>query len=66
LSKWSPASLNLGELPNLDIGEPATDSSKNILFFWKVLVVGVDSVLIGFRPKSSDPKKSLSFSEESC
>jgi hypothetical protein len=53
-------------LPHLDIGEPATDSSKNILFFWKLFVVGVDSVLIGFRPKSSDPKKSLSFSEESC
>jgi len=41
LSKSSPASLNLGELPNLDIGEPASDSSKNILFFWKVFVVDV-------------------------
>ena len=39
---------------------------KKYTFFWKVFVVDVDSVMIGFRPKSSDQKKSLSFSEESC
>jgi hypothetical protein len=33
-------------LPNLDIREPATDSSKNILFFWKVFVVDVCGIEI--------------------